>query len=116
MRGEFGAIDTTLPGVQFSEVLPLTARMAHKVAVVRSMSHENANHVQASLPAQTGHKHPPSLESRGDFPPSETDFPPIGAVLDAIGTMTLDLIAQEPDRHEHYRKTGFAVFWDGISA
>lgn len=40
----------------------------------------------------------------------------IGAVLDAIGTMTLDLIAQEPDRHEHYRKTGFSVFWDGISA
>jgi hypothetical protein len=84
VRGEFGAIDTTLPGVQFSEVLPLTARMAHKLAVVRSMSHENANHVQASLPAQTGHKHPPSLESRGDFPPSETDFPPIGAVLDAL--------------------------------
>ncbi|RXT48206.1 TetR family transcriptional regulator [Bosea sp. Tri-44] len=40
----------------------------------------------------------------------------IGAVLDAMGTMTLDLIAQEPTRHEHYRKTGFAVFWDGISA
>jgi AcrR family transcriptional regulator len=40
----------------------------------------------------------------------------IGTVLDALGTMTLDLIAQEPDRHEHYRKTGFAIFWDGISA
>jgi hypothetical protein len=84
VRGEFGAIGTTLPGVQFSEVLPLTARIAHKLAIVRSMSHENANHVQASLPAQTGHKHPASLESRGDFPPSESDFPPIGAVLDAV--------------------------------
>ncbi|MFC5393542.1 TetR/AcrR family transcriptional regulator [Bosea vestrisii] len=40
----------------------------------------------------------------------------IGAVLDAIGTMTLDLIAQEPNRHEHYRKIGFSVFWDGIAA
>ena len=40
----------------------------------------------------------------------------IGTVLDALGTMTLDLIAQEPSRHEHYRKSGFSVFWDGISA
>ena len=84
VRGEFGAIDTSLTGVQFSEVLPLTATIAHKLAIVRSMSHGNANHVQASLPAQTGHKHPASLESRGDFPPTESDFPPIGAVLDAV--------------------------------
>jgi hypothetical protein len=84
VRGEFGAIDTSLAGVQFSEVLPLTATIAHKLAIVRSMSHGNANHVQASLPAQTGHKHSATLESRGDFPPSESDFPPIGAVLDAV--------------------------------
>lgn len=84
VRGEFGAINTSLPGVQFSEVLPRTARIAHKLAIVRSMSHENANHVQASLPANTGHTHPPSLKSRGDFPPSATDFPPFGAVLDVL--------------------------------
>lgn len=39
-----------------------------------------------------------------------------GTVLDAMSSMTLDLIAQEPSRHDHYRKAGFAVFWDGISA
>lgn len=39
----------------------------------------------------------------------------IGAVLDAMSVMTFDLIAQEPDRHEHYKKAGFAVLWDGIS-
>ena len=48
----------------------------HKIAVIRSLSHPNANHVQAALPAMTGRHHPPGTESRGDFPPSPTDFPP----------------------------------------
>lgn len=39
----------------------------------------------------------------------------IGAVLDAMGAMTFDLIAQAPGQHEHYKTAGFAVFWDGIS-
>ena len=91
VRGEFGAIGTSLPGVQFSEVLPLTARLAHRLAIVRSMSHENPNHVQACLPAQTGHAHPREFRSRGDFPPSATDFPPVGAVLDAVHPARGDL-------------------------
>lgn len=84
LRGEFGAIDTSLPGVQFSEMLPRCAQIAHKLAVVRSMSHDNANHVSASLPAQSGHKHTPDKLGQGDFPPSATDFPPVGAVLSAV--------------------------------
>ncbi len=83
-RGEFGAISTSVPGVQFGELLPLTAKLMHKVAIVRSMSHGNANHVQAALPAQSGHAHDPSDEKRGDFPPSRKDFPPVGAVLDHL--------------------------------
>lgn len=85
LRGEFGAISTSMPGVQFSELLPRCARIADKMAVVRSMSHDNSNHVQASLPANTGHRHPPNT-ARGDFPPSQTDFPPIGAVVSAVGS------------------------------
>ena len=56
----------------------------HKIAVIRSLTHPNANHVQAALPAMTGRHHPPGTESRGDFPPSPTDFPAIGAVLDHL--------------------------------
>src|SRR5262245_16775691 len=83
-KGEFGAIATSVPGVQVSELLPRCARIMHRLAVIRSLSHSNANHVQASLSAMTGHAHPPSLESRGDFPPSPLDFPPFGAVLSSI--------------------------------
>ncbi|OYW13554.1 MAG: hypothetical protein B7Z55_16660, partial [Planctomycetales bacterium 12-60-4] len=83
VKGEFGAIETSLPGVQFSEMLPRTATLAHRLAVVRSMSHDNPNHVTASLPANTGHAHPPGTPQR-DFPPAESDFPPFGAVLGSL--------------------------------
>jgi hypothetical protein len=83
-RGEFGAIATSVPGIRVSELLPRSARVMHKVAIIRSLSHANANHVQASLAAMTGHSHMPEAERRGDFPPSATDFPPFGAVLDRL--------------------------------
>lgn len=83
-KGEFGAIATSVPGVHIGELLPRCAKIMHRLAVIRSMSHGNANHVQASLSAMTGHAHPPSQQSRGDFPPSPTDFPPFGAVLNSV--------------------------------
>ena len=91
VRGEFGAIETSVAGVRFSELFPQSARLMHKLAIIRSMSHGNANHVQAALAAQTGHAHPLSLEALGDFPPASTDFPPVGAVLDAIRPISANL-------------------------
>src|SRR5262249_33327896 len=82
--GEFGAIATSVTGVRIGELRPRCARIMPGLAVIRSVSHGNANHVQASLSAMTGHAHPPSEESRGDFPPAPTDFPPIGAVQSAL--------------------------------
>ena len=84
VRGEFGAIATSVPGVFFSELLPHTAQLADKMAVIRSMTHDNPNHVQACLPANTGHRHSAAVKTRGDFPPSDSDFPPFGAVLDHV--------------------------------
>jgi len=91
VRGEFAAINTGVAGVQFCELLPNSAVLMNKLAVVRSISHPNANHVQAALAAQTGHSHPRNLEALGDFPPSSTDFPPVGAVLDRIRPATAAL-------------------------
>src|SRR5206468_10735402 len=64
VRGECGAIETSVPGVRFCELFPQTAGIADRLAVVRSISHPNANHVQAALAAQTGHAHPIELEDR----------------------------------------------------
>lgn len=38
VKGEFGAIKTSLPGIQYSELLPLTAKIAHKLTVIRSVT------------------------------------------------------------------------------
>jgi Protein of unknown function (DUF1501) len=90
VRGQFGAIGTSVAGVQFSELLPRSANLAHRLAVVRSMSHSNANHVTASLTANTGHAHPPGTPET-DFPPAPSDFPPFGAVVDALRPAAIGL-------------------------
>src|SRR5437899_4443975 len=38
-RSPYRPIATTIPGMQFTALLPRTARIAHKLAVVRSMHH-----------------------------------------------------------------------------
>src|ERR1700722_10639732 len=41
IRGEFGTISTSVPGLAIAEHLPHMARVMHKVALVRSMHHTN---------------------------------------------------------------------------
>lgn len=47
VRGELGAIDTCLPGVQIGELLPLTAQVLDRTTVVRSMTHPYPLHASA---------------------------------------------------------------------
>ncbi|MEY3175331.1 MAG: hypothetical protein RLZZ436_3245 [Planctomycetota bacterium] len=44
IQGELGAIDTVVPGLQISEGLPRVARIADRLTVVRSMTHEYPIH------------------------------------------------------------------------
>lgn len=44
VRGEFRPISTATPGVAFSEHLPLLARQTEKLAVIRSIHHDDAAH------------------------------------------------------------------------
>jgi hypothetical protein len=48
IRGTFKPIATNVPGIQVSEHLPCMARLADKYAVIRSMTHNNANHPAAA--------------------------------------------------------------------
>lgn len=47
IRSVFQSIDTSVPGIRFSELIPQVARHADKLALIRSMSHDNNNHGQA---------------------------------------------------------------------
>lgn len=54
-RGPFAAVDTALPGVQFCEVMAEQAKIADKLIVVRSLSHDSSSHGTSSHLTQTGY-------------------------------------------------------------
>ncbi|MDW8243366.1 MAG: DUF1501 domain-containing protein [Thermogemmata sp.] len=62
IRGEFKNIPTSVPGLFFSEPLPKSAQIAHKLTVVRSLYHSIPSHGPASLFMTTGNKPTPALQ------------------------------------------------------
>ena len=48
-RGEFRAIQTNVPGIQISELLPLQAKIADKLAIVRNMKFQQQGHTSPEL-------------------------------------------------------------------
>ena len=53
-RGEFEAISTKLPGVQYSQYVPRLAAMADKLAIIRSIRHNQGNHGAGNHYMMTG--------------------------------------------------------------
>src|SRR5436305_5990532 len=47
VRGTLGTIDTTLPGVRFTEVMPALALQAHRLCLLRSYSDDYNDHFQS---------------------------------------------------------------------
>src|SRR5262249_16180925 len=54
VRGPFRPIATNIPGVQICEHLPRLAHLAHRYALVRSVSHHNHNHTPMIYYTLTG--------------------------------------------------------------
>jgi hypothetical protein len=96
VRGEFRPADTSAPGVRITELLPLTARQAHRFTLVRSMTHSAINHNAATYFVTTGS--PPPREQIA-FTPTENDFPHLGAqlALAAPARGTVPTAASLPD-------------------
>jgi len=78
VRGAFAPISTALPGVQFCEHMPRIARIADRLTLVRSMSHEDLDHGTAAYLALTGCYH---ARRSGNPDPSPNDAPTLGAIL-----------------------------------
>lgn len=78
IRGEFQPIDTSLPGVQFSEHLPRLARHMHRSTLIRSAHHTvNNAHAAAVYTALTGHDRGDTTVAFGTGP---NDYPAIGSI------------------------------------
>jgi hypothetical protein len=69
--GEYDVIDTAVPGVQFCEHLPLTARLAERLTVVRTVNH----HLIDEHAFATNYVHTGRLIS------GSTTYPSIGSIV-----------------------------------
>jgi hypothetical protein len=72
VRGEFKPIATSVPGIQICEQLPQLAARMQKLAIVRSMTHGDNNHLMSTHHVLTGHVQPGAffdkVASRDDWP------------------------------------------------
>lgn len=61
-RGELSAIDTKVPGLQFSQLFGKTATVADKLTIIRSMTHGEAAHERGEHNMLTGYRPSPALQ------------------------------------------------------
>ena len=78
IRGEFKPIATNVPGLSVCEHLPQLATRCDKLAIVRSMTHTNADHTPSTHFLLTGQPPPPSTERRNEWPS-------LGSVVSKLG-------------------------------
>jgi len=79
VRGEFRAVSTSVPGLQVSEHLPRMGKLMHKVALVRSVTHQARLHDSASIHALTGR--PLEGPDRELFAPLPQVYPSYGSAV-----------------------------------
>lgn len=82
IRGPFETIATTLGDVRFGELLPHSARVADKLCIVRSMTHQFNNHIAGTYVALTGSNNQPNQDREAH----SDDFPGPAAILNALQT------------------------------
>lgn len=73
-RGEFGPVATNVPGVRLCELFPRQAKVMDRLAVVRSLHHDSADHGAGSHWVMTGYA---SAEPN----PRGNDRPSVGSVV-----------------------------------
>ena len=58
IRGEFGSMKTSVPGVHFCDKVPNLAKVMDKMTIVRSISHKDPNHGGGNHYLMTGRPTP----------------------------------------------------------
>ena len=79
IRGPFAAIPTATPGLRISEHFPNLAKQTQKLAIVRSMSHNDPAHLSTAHRVLTGHL-ARKVNSDADGPAPD-DWPHLGALV-----------------------------------
>jgi hypothetical protein len=99
VRGEFKPIATTVTGLTVGELMPRTARLAHKIAVLRAVSTNDNAHSSSGYYMMTGYPHQP-LNVENANPGAPNNWPFMGAVVQHLrkGSGTLPGSVRLPHR------------------
>ena len=95
VRSIFKPIDTKMPGVQFTELLPKLAQVIDKVTLIRSMSYTPIglfNHTAAIYQMLTGYTADKVSPSGQLEPPSPKDFPNVGCNIVRLKPPTVPML------------------------
>ena len=80
IRGDLGTIATATPGLQIGELMPLTAKLTDRIAVLRAMATDDNAHSSSGYWMLTGYPHSPK-NNENALPGSPNDSPSIAAVV-----------------------------------
>ena len=82
VRGDFHPINTVVPGIQVSDVLPGISKVTDKLAILRSMTHGDADHGRGFHIMMTGKK-----AGLGDFNGNQNNnqHPCLGSMVSRVG-------------------------------
>lgn len=80
IRGEFSPIETATPGIRISEHMPRLALQTERLAIVRSIFHDDSAHGRGMYWNITGHRPPRA----GNIPPEPNDWPSLPAVVSKL--------------------------------
>lgn len=80
IRGELGPIASAVPGLHVGELMPRTARLADRCAVLRAVSTADSAHSSSGYWMLTGYPHQPT-NTESARPGAPNDWPSLGAVI-----------------------------------
>lgn len=82
IRGPFSPIATKTPGLQICEHFSKLSKHTDKIALIRSLAHDDPAHLSSGHATVTGQWAP--VRKSDDTPPSSVDSPHLGALISAI--------------------------------
>jgi len=113
IRGEFGPISTSVPGMQIGELFPQTARLAEHICLLRAVSSGDNAHSSSGYYMLTGRPHTP-MNFENANPGFPNDFPSMGAVVRKLNP-TRGMIPSAVTLPHHIFNTNGSV-WPGQDA
>lgn len=81
IKGEYEPLATSLPGVYFTEMMPQMAARANKLAVVRSIAHEDNRHLSGTHHFLTGTEQTFRGNANEDKTLNRGDWPAYGSAV-----------------------------------